>query len=431
MKVLIIGSGGREHCLAWKISQSPLVDRVYCAPGNGGTSLIAQNVDISALDINGLVRFAEAKKIDLTVVGPEIPLVEGIVDIFQDKGLAIFGPRKELALLEGSKAFAKRTMRKYGIPTSDFKVFSDPEEAKKYIKSRNVPLVVKADGLAAGKGVIVCESVDQAYGAVDLIMVDRVFKSAGENVIIEDFAQGDEVSILAFSDGVSIVPLVTSQDYKRALDVDKGLNTGGMGAYSPAPLVDKECFQSIINKVFVPLIDGLKKEGKIYTGILYAGLMIKDNEPCVLEFNVRFGDPETQVILPKLNSDLVEVMLKTINGKLDSVELEWNADSSICVVLASQGYPGSYQKGREIHGLSSFSLEAETLIFHAGTKSIQDIGSDRHRFVTDGGRVLNVVALGKTLKDAQDKVYQDIDRVRFEGMFYRRDIGNKVLSKNF
>ncbi len=431
MKVLVIGSGGREHCLVWKISQSPLVDKVYCAPGNGGTSVIAQNVDISPLDINGLARFAEERKIDLTVVGPEIPLVEGIVDIFQDKGLAIFGPRKELALLEGSKTFAKKTMRKYGIPTAGFKAFSDSLEAKKYIKSRSVPLVVKADGLAAGKGVIVCESAEQACGAVDLIMVDRVFKSAGETIIVEDCLQGDEVSILAFSDGSSIVPLVTSQDHKRALDNDKGLNTGGMGAYSPASLVSKECFQSVINKVFIPLINGLREEGKIYTGIIYAGLMIKDDEPSVLEFNVRFGDPETQAILPKLKSDLVDIMLRTIQGRLDNLELEWNTDSSVCVVLASEGYPSNYKKGKEIYGLNSFALDDGTLMFHAGTKTIPGIDSNQPCFITDGGRVLNVVALGENLKDAQDKVYRSIKNIKFDGMVYRRDIGNKALSKSF
>ncbi len=429
MKVLVIGGGGREHCLIWKIAQSPRVDKIYCAPGNGGTALLAENVEISPTETSRLLEFALRENIDLTVVGPEAPLVEGIVDIFRENGLKIFGPEKKLALLEGSKVFTKEILRKYNIPTANFRVFEDPSTAKAYIQQKNAPLVVKADGLAAGKGVIVCDSIQQALGAVDLIMVDRVFGPAGAKIIIEDFLRGEEVSLLAFSDGETILPLVASQDHKRALDGDQGLNTGGMGAYSPAPVVTSADVDRIIKTVFTPLIRGLKQEGKVYTGILYAGLMIKDNQPFVLEFNVRFGDPETQAILPKLKSDLVDVMLKTTEGRLGKTHLEWDEQFCLCVVLASGGYPSDYEKGKEISGLENLDQNPDVLVFHAGTKLVDSSAASGRRFVTSGGRVLNVVALGPTLKTAQDRAYKAIESIKFDQMHYRRDIGSKALSK--
>ncbi len=425
MKVLVVGSGGREHCLAWKISCSPLVDRVYCAPGNGGTSLLANNVDISPSDIDRLLEFALEEKIDLTVVGPEAPLVEGIVDRFEEKGLKIFGPKKDVAMLEGSKVFAKRLMKKFGIPTADFEIFDDPYKAKDYVKKRGFPIVVKADGLAAGKGVMVCKSKEEAFEAIERIMEKKEFGKAGEKVVIEDFLEGEEASLLIFTDGKKFLSLVSSQDHKPVFDNDEGPNTGGMGAYSPAPLVNDRVFEKIKNKIFIPLIEGLREEGKVYKGMLYAGLMIRDEEPYVLEFNVRFGDPETQAILPKLKSDLVTVMLSTINEELDRVSLDWDERFCICVVVASGGYPGKYQKGKKISGLEKLEALKDIFVFHAGTKIEKRDG--RFDFLTNGGRVLNVVALDRDFRKAQEKVYEAVRRIYFENMHYRKDIGNKAL----
>jgi len=427
VKVLVIGSGGREHCLAWKVSKSPLVKELFVAPGNGGTALLGKNIDIKAEDIDSLVNFAGNEKIDLTVVGPEVPLAGGIVDKFQGKGLKIFGPTRELAQLEGSKVFVKRALKKYRIPTADFEVFDNPDKALDYIKKKGAPLVVKADGLAAGKGVIVCQTTEEAYDAVDSIMVRREFGKSGENVVIEDFLEGEEASILVFTDGDTIIPLVSSQDHKRIFDRDRGPNTGGMGAYSPAPVVNEVVFDIIIKQIFEPLIYGLKKEGKVYKGILYAGLMIKDNRPYVLEFNVRFGDPETQAILPKLKTDLAELILKTIDGKLNTVSLTWDERFCVCVVLASGGYPSSYEKGKEISGLEAIKDFEDVFVFHAGTVKVDSPQSTDHRFITNGGRVLGVASLGDTLGQAQKKVYQAIGNIHFEKMHYRRDIGNKAL----
>jgi len=418
---LVVGSGGREHCLAWKIAQSFLVDELYCAPGNGGTAAFAENLDIKADDIDDLLKFALKNRIDLTVAGPEAPLVAGIVDKFQEHNLKIFGPTKDLALLEGSKIFAKEMMRKFGVPSADFKVFADPDSAKDYIKSKSYPLVVKADGLAAGKGVIICESLGEAQSAIDLIMVDKKFGKAGDKIIVEDFIEGEEISVLIFTDGNTIVPLVSSQDHKRAFDGDKGPNTGGMGAYSPAPLINESDLNNIIEKVFRPLIAGLKKEGKAYKGMLYGGLMMNKGEPYVLEFNVRFGDPETQAILPKLKSDLAVTMLKTIDEELNDLELNWDDRFCICVVLVSGGYPGSYEKEKEIKGLDKLKDKEDIFVFHAATKLTNGL-------VTSGGRVLNVVSLGKTIQEAQDKVYKAIENIHFDKMHYRKDIGNKALA---
>lgn len=420
MRVLVVGSGGREHCLAWKLAQSQLVDKLYCAPGNGGTKTIAENIDIAATDIDKLLEFALREKIDLTVVGPEAPLVEGIVDKFQSLGLKVFGPTKELALLEGSKVFSKQVMHKFAVPTADFEVFSDPQKAKEYISQKGAPLVVKADGLAAGKGVIVAKTIEEAKSSIDMIMVDKKFGSAGDKVIIEDCLEGQEASILVFSDGKTILPLVSSQDHKAAFDGDSGPNTGGMGAYSPAPLVSNELLEKIVARVFKPLIEGLANEGKPYKGILYAGLMITDNDFSVLEFNVRFGDPETQCILPKLNSDLADLMLKTTEGKLNQVSLEWDERFCLCVVLASGGYPGSYEKGKEIKGLDKLNNLEDVFIFHSGTKLDQ-------KLLTNGGRVLGIVGLGQGLKEAQKKAYKAIASIQFDNMFYRKDIGSKAL----
>jgi len=418
MKLLVIGSGGREHCLVWKLSQSSLVDKIYCAPGNGGTT---NNVDIGVNDIEGLLNFVLKEKIDLTVVGPETPLVEGIVDQFKAKGLKIFGPNKDLARLEGSKIFAKELMQKYSIPTANFKVFTSTLPAKAYIEKRGTPLVVKADGLAAGKGVFVCSSVKAAQEAIDLIMLKKEFGASGDRVIIEDCFEGEETSILVFTDGETIIPLVASQDHKRAFDRDNGPNTGGMGAYAPAPLVNAELFEKIMDKIFTPLIKGLKQEGRLYQGILYAGLMIQNNEPYVLEFNVRFGDPETQAILTKLKSDLAELMLKTVDGKLRGISLQWDERFCVCVVLASGGYPGNYQKDKEIRGLEKLSGLEDIFVFHAGTK-------EKSGFFTNGGRVLNISALGDTIKEAKNKAYDAIGNIQFENMFYRKDIGDKAFT---
>lgn len=441
MKVLVVGSGGREHCLSWKLFQSPLVDKLYCAPGNGGTSLVAENVNIPATDIEGLLEFAIEKKIDLTIIGPEIPLVEGIVDKFQAQGLKVFGPKKELALLEGSKVFAKEVMKKYDIPTADFKIFDNPFLAKEYVKEKGTPIVIKADGLAAGKGVIVAKTLPEAENAINMIMVEKKFGEAGEKIVIEECLKGEEVSILFITDGDVIIPLVPSQDHKPIYDNDEGANTGGMGAYAPAPVVNEEILSQIKKKIAVPLIEGFKKEGKPYKGILYIGLMIKDNTPFVLEFNVRFGDPETQVILPKLKSDLADLILKSVDNKLSEVKLEWDKRFCLCVVLASGGYPAAYEKGKEIKGLEALEESDDVFVFHAGTKLIHSSYPNTltgtsghkqsivHRFVTNGGRVLNITALGQDIKEAQDKAYKAIENINFEEMHFRRDIGNKALNR--
>ena len=420
MKILVIGSGGREHCLAWKLSKSLQVEKVYCAPGNGGTSAVAENVNINPGDIAGLLAFALKEKIDLTVVGPEMPLVFGIVDKFVENGLNIFGPCKELAMLEGSKVFAKQLMKKYRIPTAAFETFNDADKARQYVKSKGVPIVIKADGLAAGKGVVVCTTVNEALGAIDLMMEEKAFGRAGERVVIEQCLDGEEASLLVLTDGDTIIPLAGSQDHKRAFDDDSGPNTGGMGAYSPAPVLSPQMLEKVMNKVCQPLIRGLRDDGKIYKGILYVGLMIKNNQPSVLEFNVRFGDPETQAIIPKLKSDFADAMLKTAQGKLHEAVLEWDERFCVCVVLAAGGYPGDYAKGKQIFGLENLENMEDVYVFHAGTKNKEVV-------VTDGGRVLNVCALSPSIKDAQEKAYAAIKRITFEGMLYRKDIGSKAL----
>ncbi len=422
MKILVVGSGGREHALAWKIAQSKLVDKIFCAPGNGGISQIAECVDIKADDIFGLLEFARKQKIDLTVVGPEVALSLGIVDEFEKAGLKIFGPNKKAATLEASKVFSKELMKKYNVPTANFEVFDNPESAKKYIIKLSAPCVIKADGLAAGKGVIVAQDFDEVRNAITLMMQDKVFGDAGNRIIVEECLQGQEASILVITDSREVVALATAQDHKRVFDHDQGPNTGGMGAYSPAPIVTPELFKEIMEKIIYRTIDGLAKEGIDYRGVLYAGVMLTKDGPKALEFNVRFGDPETEAILPRLKSDLVEVMLATTEGKLSRVKtLEWDNRACVCVVCAAGGYPGDYVKNQEISGLDQAAKLDDVVVFHAGTKKVGD------KILTNGGRVLGVTGLGATIKDAINKTYTAVGKINFEGMHFRKDIGKKAL----
>jgi len=429
MKILVIGSGGREHALVWKIAQSKLVDKIFCAPGNGGISQQAECIDIKAEDIPKLLDFARKEKIDLTVVGPEAPLAQGIVDEFSNYKLKIFGSNKKAAQLESSKVFAKQLMAKYRVPTADFKIFDNSDEAKKYIENKGTPCVVKADGLAQGKGVIVAKTIDEAKQAVTSIMQEKIFGDSGNKVIIEDCLEGQEASIIVLTDSKEVIPLSSSQDHKRIFDNDTGPNTGGMGAYSPAPVVSPELFKEILDKVIYRTIDGLVKEGIDYRGVLYAGIMITKDGPKVLEFNVRFGDPETQAIFPRLKSDLLEAMLAATETKLskllNSGGLSWDNRACVCVVCASGGYPGEYEKGKEIFGLAEAAKMKDIVVFHAGTKELRN--SKQPKIVTNGGRVLGVTGLGVTIKEAINKTYQAVEKISFEGMHYRRDIGKKAL----
>jgi phosphoribosylamine--glycine ligase len=421
MKILVIGSGGREHALVWKIRQSSCVSKVYCAPGNGGIAGLAECVNIKADDVQGLLAFARDHAVDLTVVGPEVPLVLGLVDLFEAAGLKAFGPSRAAAQLEGSKAFAKDFMTRHGIPTAAFGSFDTISQAKGFLKSSRYPLVVKADGLAAGKGVIICQNSAEADEALKVIMTDRVFKEAGRRVVIEEFLQGEEASILAVADGRDFIVLESSQDHKRIFDNDQGPNTGGMGAYSPAPVVTPELLRRIAAEVIKPAIDGMRADGAPFRGILYAGIMVTSVGPKVLEFNTRFGDPETQAILPRLKSDIVPLMLASVEGRLPTVELEWDPRPCVCVVMAAGGYPGDYRSGDGIKGLSE--VPAGAMVFHAGTKA------DNGRIITSGGRVLGVVALGRGIAPAIDQVYQAVAKVTFDGAQYRRDIGRRALER--
>jgi phosphoribosylamine--glycine ligase len=427
MRILVIGSGGREHALSWKIAKSRRCSKLYCAPGNGGISGIAELVNIKADDIDSLAAFARNNRIDLTVVGPEAPLVAGIVDRFEKEGLRIFGPRRELAGLEGSKVFAKETMRRFGVPTADFKVFDDAEKALKFLGSRKAPIVVKADGLAAGKGVVVCATIGEAKDAVRKMLSERVFGDAGKRVIIEDCLAGEEASIIVISDGRDFVPLASSQDHKRVFDNDKGPNTGGMGAYSPAPVVTEGLFQKITDGVISPMIKGLAREGRFYKGALYAGIMVTGSGTKVLEFNARFGDPETQAILPRMKSDLVEALERSIDGKIAGFDMEWDERPCVSVVIASGGYPGDYEKGKEITGLDRAAALKDVVVFHAGTKALSRSKDRSRTCITNGGRVLNVTALGGDIREAIARCYDAAGMIRFEGMHYRRDIGRRAL----
>lgn len=427
MRVLVIGSGGREHALVWKIAQSKLADKIFCSPGNGGIKNQAECVDIKADDIAGLLDFAKKEKIGLAVVGPEAPLAAGIVDEFTANKLKIFGPNRKAARLEASKVFAKELMAKYHVPTADFRVFDDSLEAKEYIAAIGAPCVVKADGLAQGKGVIVAKSVREAEDAVTSIMQEKVFGDAGRKVIIEECLVGQEASIIVLTDSKSVIPLASSQDHKRVFDNDEGPNTGGMGAYSPAPVVTQELFKEVVDTVICRIIDGLAKEGISYSGVLYAGIMLTKNGPRTLEFNVRFGDPETQAILPRLKSDLLEVMLAASSGNLSKVikagSLSWDNRASVSVVCASGGYPGNYEKGKMISGLEEAGKLSDIVVFHAGTKQ------ENGKYFTTGGRVLGVTGLGDTIGGAIDNTYRAVDKIHFDGMHFRKDIGKKAIKK--
>ena len=423
MKVLIVGGGGREHALAWKIARSPRVETLFCAPGNGGIGADARCVDIPAGRIEALADFARSEGIGLTVVGPEVPLNDGIVDTFRAEGLPIFGPRRAAARLEGSKVFAKEIMTRAGVPTAPYRAFDAAAEAKAYIGETGAPMVVKADGLAAGKGVIVCATRDEAMEAVDRILVERAFGEAGDRVVVESCLQGEEASFIAFTDGEQVVPMPSSQDHKAAYDGDRGPNTGGMGAYSPAPVVTGALRDRVLEEIMIPTVRAMAAEGTPIQGILYAGLMIGEAGPQVLEFNCRFGDPETQPILARMESDIVPVLEAVAAGDLSGVEIAWDPRPAVCVVMASGGYPGRYEKGRPIRGLEAAGTLEDVVVFHAGTaRSGEEI-------VTAGGRVLGVTALGDTVAAAIERAYEAVGLITWEGVHYRTDIGRRALGR--
>ncbi len=424
MKVLVIGSGGREHSLVWKINQSDKVSKIFCAPGNAGINKYAECLDIDATDIKKLVDFATSEMIDLTIVGPESSLVEGVVDAFETAGLRIFGPNKKGAILEGSKVFTKEFLKKYDIPSADFKVFKDAKKAKKYIDKCGAPIVVKADGLAAGKGVIVASTIQQAKEAVDLIMKDKAFGDAGDKIVIEECLKGEEASFIAFTDGKTILPLPTSQDHKAVFEGDEGPNTGGMGAYSPAPVVTDDIAQFVMDRVMLPTIRGLAAEGRPYKGMLYAGLMIDDGDVNVLEFNCRFGDPEAQPLLMRLKSDIIDIFNAAIDGNLADIEMKIDPRPTICVVMASGGYPGHYDTGKVIRGLSKAAAVSNVEVFHAGTKVVNK------RVTTNGGRVLGITAVGKDLQTAINKAYKAVGEISWTKAYHRKDIGAKALNRS-
>ncbi len=419
MKVLVVGGGGREHAIVWKIAQSPQVEKIYCAPGNGGISTLAECVPIKAVDIDGMVNFAVANKLDLVVVAPDDPLAAGMVDALEAAGIRAFGPRMNAVVIEASKAFSKDLMKKYGIPTAAYEVFDNSVEAVEYLSGQNYPLVIKADGLALGKGVIIAQNFEEAKEAVGSIMNDRIFGQAGSRVVIEEFMTGPEVSILAFTDGKTIVPMVSSQDHKRAFDNDQGPNTGGMGTFSPSRIYTPEMADFCMEKIFKPTIEAMNSEGRTFKGILYFGLMITPGGIKVLEYNARFGDPETQVVLPRLKTDLMDVFTAVMDEQLDKLEIQWEDNAAVCVILASGGYPGKYETGHVIYGLAEAERDANIAVFHAGSRK------EEGNFLTAGGRVLGVTAVEKTLEEAIRKAYEGVARISFQGMQYRRDIGVK------
>jgi len=419
VKVLVVGNGGREHAILWKVSQSPLVKGLYCAKGNGGTAKIAQNVSIEPTNVKALADFVQREGIDFTIVGPEAPLVAGLVDEFESRGLKVFGPSQKASMLEGSKAFAKEFMQKYGIPTAEFHTFEDPQRAKNFIKDFGVPVVIKADGLASGKGVFVCKSYEEALRAIDNLMIKKALGEAGSKVVVEEFLEGEEASYIVMLNGDSYVPLPTSQDHKRLLDGDKGPNTGGMGAYSPNPFVDEVTEKAIRELIIERVIKGLREEGIYYRGFLYAGLMLTKDGPKVLEFNVRLGDPEAQPLLMRIKGDFLQILLDFYEGK--PVSLEIDPRHTLCVVLASKGYPEKPEDGKEIIGLEEVERMEDVVVFHAGTEL------KNGRLYTKGGRVLNVCAWGKDLKEARERAYKAIEKINFEGMHYRKDIGYRAF----
>ena len=418
MRVLVIGSGGREHALAWKIAQSPLVKKVFCAPGNAGTANVAENIDIPSDNVDALLQFATVTGIGLTVVGPEQPLVKGLVDSFEESGLRVFGPSQRAAEIEGSKVFCKDLMKKYGIPTARYESFDSPDQVKFFTKE-DEPVVVKASGLAAGKGVILCSNAEEARSAVQSIMQEKAFGNAGDQVVVEEFLTGQEVSLLAFTDGKTVLPLDSAQDHKAAFDGDKGPNTGGMGAYSPALVFTEELKQQVIDEIMIPTVRAMAKEGRYYRGILYAGLMLTESGPKVLEFNARFGDPETQPIMMRIKNDIVPIFEACIDGTLAKQSLQWRQEPTVCVVMAAKGYPSSYEKGKEISGLNS-DENRQAVVFHAGTKL------ENGKVLTNGGRVLGVTALGSDINQAIKNAYSAVDKIKWDGVHYRKDIGNKA-----
>jgi phosphoribosylamine--glycine ligase len=421
MKILVIGGGGREHALVWKISQSPKVEKIYCAPGSAGIGELAESVAISPELIEKLADFAGKEKIDLTVVGPELPLTLGIADLFEARGLRIFGPDRAAAQLEGSKAFAKEILKANHIPTAAFETFADATAAKRYLAQLKPPYVVKADGLAAGKGVLICADRGEAEAAIDEILVRKTFGQAGDKLVIEEFLNGEEASFMALTDGEHLLPLASSQDHKRVFDNDQGPNTGGMGAYSPAPVVTPAIHRRIMDEVLTPLLAGLKQQGIRYRGVIYAGVMITNDGPKVLEFNARFGDPECQPIMMRLKSDIVPLLEATIDGQLDRVQPEWYDDPAVCVVLCAGGYPGSYDKEKEIRGLDKLKNWDKGFVFHAGTTK------DNGRWLTSGGRVLGVTARGGNVANAVKEVYRAVGEITWDGMHYRKDIARRAL----
>lgn len=420
MKILIVGSGGREHAIAWSIAQSPRADKIYCAPGNAGIAEYAECVEIGAMEFEKLAAFAKEKEIDLTVVGMDDPLVGGIVDVFEAEGLRVFGPRKNAAILEGSKAFSKDLMKKYRIPTAAYENFDDPDKALAYLKTAKFPIVLKADGLALGKGVLICNTLEEAKEGVAQIMLDKKFGSAGNRLVIEEFMTGREVSVLSFVDGKTIKTMTSAQDHKRAGDGDTGLNTGGMGTFSPSPFYTKEVDDFCKRYIYQATVDAMAAEGREFKGIIFFGLMLTQEGPKVLEYNARFGDPEAQVVLPRMKTDIVEVLEACVDGKLDQVELQFEDNAAVCVVLASEGYPVKYEKGFAIHGLDTFKEKEGYYVFHAGTKRTED------GIVTNGGRVLGVTAKGKDLKEARANAYEAIQWIDFENKYYRHDIGKAI-----
>ena len=419
MKVLVVGSGGREHAIVWKLKQSPKADKIYCAPGNAGIAKDAECVPIAAMEIDKLVKFAKDEKIDFTIIGMDDPLVAGVVDAFEAEGLKVFGPRKNAAIIEGSKAFSKDLMKKYGIPTAKYETFDNYDEAKAYVLSQSVPVVVKADGLALGKGVLICNTHYEAVAALDEIMVDKKFGASGSKVVIEEFLTGPEVSVLSFCDGKTVVPMVSAQDHKRAFDNDEGLNTGGMGTFSPSRIYTKEINDECMEKIFKPTVAAMAAEGRTFVGILYFGLMLTKDGMKVIEYNARFGDPETQVILPRLKTDMLEIMEACVDTTLDKMNIEWYDNAAVCVVEASGGYPVSYEKGFEITGLDEVAKRDDIVVFHAGT-ALKD-----GKFVTNGGRVLGITGIGKDLDEARKIAYEGVDIVNFEKKHFRHDIGIK------
>ena len=422
MKVLVVGSGGREHAIVWKIAQSSQVEKIYCAPGNAGISQLAECVPIGAMEFDKLADFAETEKIDLTVIGMDDPLVGGVVDVFEARGLRVFGPRKNAAILEGSKAFSKDLMKKYNIPTAAYETFDNPQEALEYLETAPMPIVLKADGLALGKGVLICQTLEEARDGVKELMEDKKFGSAGERIVVEEFMTGREVSVLSFVDGKTIKIMTSAQDHKRAGDGDTGLNTGGMGTFSPSPFYTKEVDDFCKKYIYQATVDAMAKEGREFKGIIFFGLMLTEKGPRVLEYNARFGDPETQVVLPRMKNDIVEVFQACVDGRLDEINLEFEDNAAVCVVLASAGYPVHYEKGLPISGLENFQDKDGYYVFHAGTK----FAEDGKTFLTNGGRVLGVTALGKDLKEARANAYQAAEWVSFDNKYMRHDIGKAI-----